>query len=301
RRVLPLGLALRARNPRAARSRLRRTQLRGLVARVVAPRRAAARALRHGLDKRPPVLFYIGVRSILRPAACGSFCEEGPVAVRLRAWSSLGGVAFTVLVAFGAMLLFDGPSDSSPAKVTAWYSSSRHRPHLNIGWLLAWLGLLCLIWFVAGVRERIAAAEIAERPGVSFLSTVVTIGGTAFVAAGICLIGIAAGIKTMSDDTYHHQVYSGLVHAAGDAAYIVLAGSGVAMASMILAISLAIFAYGLLPRWVGWFGVVAAVAAIFSIMFFTMLLWLLWIAVASVMFFVRSRSPVTSGEPVAAV
>jgi hypothetical protein len=223
------------------------------------------------------------------------------VAERLRAWSSLGGIAFSVLVVIGAIFLFDGPSDSSPAKMTAWYSSGSHRSHINIGWVLAGLGLLCLIWFVAGVRERIAVAEIADRPGASFLSTVVTIGGTAFVAAGVCLIGIADGIKTMSDDTYHHQVYSGLIHAAGDASYIVLAGSGVAMASMIFAISLAIFAFGLLPRWVGWFGVVAGVAAIFSLFFFTMLVWLLWIAVASVMLFVRSRSAVGSSEPVPAV
>ena len=218
---------------------------------------------------------------------------------RLRAWSSLGGVAFTVLVVIGTVFLFDGPSDSSPAKMTAWYSSGSNRSHVNIGWVLAGLGLLCLIWFVAGVRERIAVAENAERPGASFLSTIVTIGGAAFVAAGVCLIGIADGIKTMSDDTYHHQVYSGVIHAAGDASYIVLAGSGVAMASLIFAISLAIFGFGLLPRWVGWFGVVAGIAAIFSLMFFTMLVWLLWIAVASVMLFVRS-SAVRSAELVAA-
>jgi len=223
------------------------------------------------------------------------------VAARLRAWSSLGGVAFTVLVVVGAIFLFDGPSDSSPAKMTAWYSSSSHRSEINIGWVLAGLGLLCLIWFVAGVRERIAVAELAERPGGSFLSTIVTIGGAAFVAAGVCLIGIADGIKSMSDDTYHHQVYSGLIHAAGDASYIVLAGSGVAMASMILAISLAIFAFDLLPRWVGWFGVVATIAAIFSLFFFTLLVWLLWIAVASLLLFLRSRSPVPSREPIAAV
>jgi hypothetical protein len=222
------------------------------------------------------------------------------VATRLRAWSSLGGIAFTVLVVVGAVLLFDGPSDSSPAKMTAWYSSGSNRSHVNIGWVLAGLGLLCLIWFVAGVRERIALAEAAERPGASFLSTIVTLGGAAFVAAGVCLIGIADGIKTMSDDTYHHQVYSGVIHAAGDASYIMLAGSGVAMASMIFAISLATFSFGLLPRWVGWFGVVAGVAAIFSLFFFTMLVWLLWIAVASVMLFLRSRSVVASREPVAA-
>jgi hypothetical protein len=165
--------------------------------------------------------------------------------------------------------------------------------------VLLGLGLLCLIWFVAGVRERVAVAEQAAAPGTSFLTTLVTIGGAVFVAAGVCQIGIADGIKTMSDDTYHHQVYSGLIHAAGDASYIILAGSGVAMASMIFAIALAIFAYGLLPRWVGWFGVVAGVAAIFSLFFFTMLVWLLWLAVASVLLYTRSSSPVRAGDALA--
>ena len=225
------------------------------------------------------------------------------MAGRLRLWSSLGGIAFAVLAVIGAVFLFDGPSDSSPAKMTAWYSSGSHRTHINIGWLLTGLGLLCLIWFVAGVRERIAVAEQSDATGGSFLSTMVTIGGAAFVAAGVCLIGLAAGIKTMSDDTYQHQVYSGVIHAAGDASYVILAGSGIAMASLIFAVSLAIFGFGLLPRWVGWFGVVAGVAAILSIFFFTMLVWLLWIAVTSVMLFAqtRSRSPLAAREPVGAV
>lgn len=221
------------------------------------------------------------------------------MAARLRAWSSLGGVAFSVLAFVGAIFLYDGPQSSSPAKMTAWYSSAGNRTHINIGWVLVGLGLLCLIWFVAGVRERVAVAEEADEPGASFLSTLVTIGGTVFVAAGVCQIGLADGIKAMSDDTYHHQVYGGLIHAAGDASYVILAGSGVAMASMIFAIALAIFGFGLLPRWVGWFGVVAGVAAIFSLFFFTMLVWLLWIAVASVLLYRRAPSAVRAGEALA--
>lgn len=223
------------------------------------------------------------------------------MAARLRLWSSLGGIAFTVLVVIGAMLLFDGPSDSSPAKMTAWYQSGSHRSHINIGWALAGLALLCLIWFVAAVRERIAAAERTDSANGSFLSTVATIGGAAFVGAGVCLIGIAGGIKTMSDDTYQHQVYSGVIHAAGDASYVILAGSGVAMASLIFAVSAASFEFGLLPRWVAWFGVLAGIAAIFSLFFFTMLVWLLWLAVASVALFVRSPSRGTVPEPIGAV
>ena len=221
------------------------------------------------------------------------------MAARLRAWSSLGGVVFTVLAVVGAIFLYDGPQGSSPAKMTAWYSSSGNRTHINIGWLLVGLALLCLIWFVAGVRERVALAEQAAAPGASFLTTLVTIGGTVFIAAGVCQIGIASGIKTMSDDTYHHQVYSGVIHAAGDASYVILAGSGIAMASMIFALALAIFNFGLLPRWVGWFGVVAGVAAIFSLFFFTMLVWLVWIAVASVMLYARSSAPVRTRDALA--
>jgi len=223
------------------------------------------------------------------------------VAARLRAWSSLGGIAFTVLAVVGAIFLYDGPQSSSPAKMTAWYTSGGNQAHINIGWILVGLALLCLIWFVAGVRERIAVAEQAAEPGRSFLTALVTIGGTVFIAAGVCQIGIADGIKTMSDDTYHHQVYSGLVHAAGDASYIILAGSGVAMASMIFAIALAAFSFALLPRWVAWFGVVAGIAAIFSLFFFTMLVWLLWVAVASVLLYRRAPAPARAREVIAAV
>ena len=67
------------------------------------------------------------------------------------------------------------------------------------------------------------------------------------------------------------------------------------MASLIFALALATFSYGLLPRWVGWFGVVAGIAAIFSL-FFTMLLWLLWLAVASVALYVRTPTEMQAHE-----
>jgi hypothetical protein len=220
---------------------------------------------------------------------------------RLRAWSSLAGVASTVLLVVGSILLFDGPSASSPAKMASYYGSASNRTHFHIGWVLAGLGIFCLVWFVAALRERIAAVEQAEASGASLLSTLVTVGGAAFVAVTLCVIGISSGIKTMSDDTYHHQVYSGIIHAAGDASYVMVVSGGVAMASLIFAVALATFAYGVLPRWVGWFGLVAGVAAIFSIVFFTMLVWLLWIAVASVSLFLRSRSPLPAGEQPIAV
>ena len=54
----------------------------------------------------------------------------------LRLWSSLSGLVFVVLAVVGSLLIFDGPSDSSPAKMTAYYQSASHRDHINIGWIL---------------------------------------------------------------------------------------------------------------------------------------------------------------------
>jgi hypothetical protein len=203
----------------------------------------------------------------------------------LRLWSSLSGLVYVVLVVAGVFLLFDGPDDASPAKMTAYFGSSSHRTHINIGWILTGLGLFALIWFVAALRERVRQSE----QGDTFLSTVVLVGGTVYVAVAMAGIAIADGIRTMSDDTYQHRVYSGVIHAAGDASYILLVTAGAAMASLIFATAVAVRRYAILPRWVSWFGFVAGVAAIFSVLFFTMIVWLLWIAIVSVMLFLASR------------
>jgi fatty acid desaturase len=102
-------------------------------------------------------------------------------------------------------------------------------------------------------------------------------------------VALTDGIKTMSDDTYHHQVYSGVIHAANDATYLMVTTGGAAMAALIFATSVAVRRYAILPRWISWFGFVAGVAAILSIIFFTMIVWLLWVAVASVSLFLSTR------------
>jgi len=207
----------------------------------------------------------------------------------LRLWSSLAGLVFVVLAVVGSALLFDGPSDSSPAKMTSWYQSSSNRAHVHIGWVLTGLGLFALIWFVAALRERVRESEQAAPEQGTFLSTIVLVGGTVYIALALAGIAVADGIKTMSDDTYQHQVYSGVIHAAGDASYLLVTTGGAAMGALIFATSIAIRRYAILPRWVSWFGFVAGVAAIASLIFFTMLFWLLWVAVASVMLFLASR------------
>src|SRR5215471_559878 len=222
----------------------------------------------------------------------------------LQVWASLGGLVFVVLGVVGSILAFDGPNSSSPAKMAAYYGNASHRTHMHIGWVLTGLGLFSLIWFVGAVRERIREAEEDAPEGTgSFLSTIVLSGGTAYIAVAMAGIAVADGIKTMSDDTYHHQVYGGIIHAASDATYLLVVTAGAAMAAFIFAVSIAIRRFAILPRWLSWFGFVAGVAAIFSLIFFTMLFWMLWVAVASVSLFLRSRSaavPAPEAAPVPA-
>jgi hypothetical protein len=220
------------------------------------------------------------------------FCERKETVVNgraWRAWGALGGLAFVVLFVVGSILIFDGPNgDETPAKYVAFYGDSGHRTKINIGWLLAGLGVFFFLWFVASLRETVGKAIVgAEANGMpAFL---VTIGGTAYAAVTLMSLGEAAGVRTMSDDTFQHQVFPGIIHANDDGVYIAHASGTAALAAMIFAFSATVLATRALPRWIGWFGIVAAVAAIASLFFVTMFVWLLWIAVTSVVLFTAAR------------
>ena len=91
----------------------------------------------------------------------------------------------------------------------------------------------------------------------------------------------------MSDDTYHHQVYPGLLHAADDTSWVLHASGGVGASAMILAASIAAMRAGAVPGWAGWLGVVAGILALGLLVFFPWFVAALWIAVVSVGMFIR--------------
>src|SRR5207244_2305499 len=96
---------------------------------------------------------------------------------------------------------------------------------------------------------------------------------------------VNAGIKTMSDDTFHHQVYPSLIHAADDAGYVIHASGGAGVSSLMIAASLAAMRAALIPRWAGWVGVVFGILAIASIFFFPQAAVAIWLLVAGVLVF----------------
>jgi hypothetical protein len=204
----------------------------------------------------------------------------------LARWASLGGVLYVVLFVIGTILLFDGApdSDASPARVIAYYSDSGHRNKIMFGWLVAGLGIFFFLWFLASLRQAVRRVE----GGDGFLTALTTIGGVIYAALAFAAIALNVGVRTMSDDTYKHTVYPGLIHAANDASYVMHATGGAGAAAMIIAATLAFMRAGAIPKWSGWVGIVLGVLALASIIFFPQAAIGIWLLAVSIWLFVRS-------------
>jgi hypothetical protein len=217
----------------------------------------------------------------------------------LARWAMLGGVVYVVLFAVGVILLFGNAPDSgsAPAKIVAYYSDSGHRTRINIGWLVAGLGIFFFLWFLSALRQTIRRLE----GGDGFLTGLVTLGGGAYAALSLGAVAVDTGIRTMSDDTYHHQVFPGLIHAADDASWLLHASGGAGLGSMIIAPSLAGLRAAAVPRWAGWLGVAAGILSLALIVFFPWFVAAAWILVVSIGMFARaSRRGTAKAEAVAA-
>jgi hypothetical protein len=203
----------------------------------------------------------------------------------LARWAALGGIAYVVLFIIGTIFLFSGApdGDASPAKVIAWYSDSGHRDRINIGWILSGLGLFFFLWFLSSLRRTVRRHEGED----GFLTALTTIGGAVYATLALAALAVNNGIRTMSDDTFHHQVFPGLIHAANDAGYVLHATGGAGASAMIIAASLAAMRAAAVPSWAGWLGVAAGILALASIAFFPQAAIAIWIIVVSGGMFVR--------------
>jgi hypothetical protein len=200
-------------------------------------------------------------------------------------WGALGGIAYVVLFIVGTILLYSGAPDSSspPAKIIAYYSDSGHRDRISIGWIVAGLGVFFFLWFLSALRRAVRRWERED----GYLTSLATIGGVVYATLALAALALNMGIRTMSDDTFHHTVYPGIIHAADDASYILHATGGAGAAAMIIGASLAAMRAAIVRPWIGWLGVVAGIIALASILFFTQIAIAIWILVVSGLLFAR--------------
>ena len=208
----------------------------------------------------------------------------------LQRWATLGGVAYVVLFVVGVILIFGNSPDSgsAPSKIISWYSDSGHRNEVNIGWVLAGLGYFFFLWFLSALRQSIRRLEGED----GFLTGLTTMGGVVYTALSLAALAVDTGIRTMSDDTYHHQVFPGIIHAADDASWVLHASGGAGAAAMVIAASLAALRAGAVATWAGWLGIVAGILSLGLIIFFPWFVLGIWILVVSIGMFVRAgRAP----------
>src|ERR1044072_3529422 len=170
----------------------------------------------------------------------------------LQRWAALAGVPYVVLFVIGVILTFGNSPDSgsAPAKIIAYYSDSGHRDRMNIRWALGALGLFFFLWFLSALRQGVRRLEADD----GFLTGLTTIGGVVYATLSLAGLAVDAGIRTMSDDTYHHTVYPGLVHAADDVSWVLHASGGAGVGAMIIAASPAAVRARADPKGGGWCG-----------------------------------------------
>lgn len=214
-------------------------------------------------------------------------------------WAGLGGIVYVVLFIAGNVLAFHSAptGDETPSKYLSFYGDSGHRDRISIGWVLIVLGLFFFLWFLSALRQLLR--RIDED---GFLTTLAMVGGAAYATLALAGTSIWASLATMSDDTFHHQVYPGIVHAASDAGYVVHASGGAGAGAMMIAASLAASRASLIPRWAGIVGVVFGILGIASVVFLPQALVAIWILVASWIIFRAARAPAIAepGPPPAA-
>jgi hypothetical protein len=195
-------------------------------------------------------------------------------------WAGLGGVLYVILFVVGILIVSSGQpdGDATPTKVIAYYSKGSHRDKIHIGTLLIIIGVFFLIWFVAALRQ-----VVRSYAGDGLLTTVATIGGAIYAALTLAAFAANDAIKTMSDDTYRHQVFPELIHLADDLSYVLHSFGGVAAGAMMVAASLAALQARALPAWLCWLSVVAGISGIVSFFFIPWIVIGVWLIVAGIL------------------
>jgi hypothetical protein len=212
-------------------------------------------------------------------------------------WTPIAGVLAAVTLVVGLLFASDSPDSSdTDAQVLAWYAKQSHRVGVLVGaFILAFCGLFFL-WFAAGLRQRLRAAE---GPG-GRLTNVAFGGGVLFVAllwVGAAILGAIPAAESLGSTPALKVADIGrFLPSAGFGAILVFSAFGAI--ALIDATSIVIWRTGILPRWFAWLGFVASIALLFGVLFVPMIALPIWLLAGSVILF---RLPSVEAEPLVAV
>ena len=197
------------------------------------------------------------------------------------AWTPVAAIAAALTFIVGVAMVANSPdSDSSNAKVLAWYAKHSHRVGIIVGvFVLMFFGLF-LLWFASGLRERLRAAE-----GPNGRLANVALGGAVLCVAlvwagGFALAAVPAGISFGGEPAVSNADVARFLPQMGFGA--ILVGGMFGAIAMIDAASIVAIRTGVLPRWLAYLGFVCTVALLFGVLFLPMIALPIWLIAAGV-------------------
>jgi len=196
-------------------------------------------------------------------------------------WTPIAGIAAAVTFIVGVASAANGPSsDGSDAKVLAWYAKHSHRVGVIVGvFILMFFGLF-LLWFAAGLRERLRAAEGPEGrlANVAFGGAILSV---ALVWAGsFAMAAVPAGISFGDQPAVASADVARFLPQMGFGA--ILVGGMFGAIALIDATSIVAIRTGVLPRWLAYLGFVCSVALLFGSIFLPTIALPIWLIAAGV-------------------
>jgi hypothetical protein len=212
-------------------------------------------------------------------------------------WTPIAGFAAALTFIVGVAASADSPDSSdSDAKVLAWYAKHSHRVGVIVGvFVLMFFGLF-LLWFAAGLRERLRAADTDGR-----LANVALGGAILCVAlvwvGSFALAAIPAGISLGSEPAVSNADVARFLPQMGFGS--ILVGGMFGAIALIVATSIVAIRTGVLPRWLAYLGFVCGVALLFGSVFLPMIALPIWLIAAGVVLLRGRSTQAAPGAPAA--
>ena len=197
-------------------------------------------------------------------------------------WTPLAGIlaAITFVVGFSMVAGSSADNSDSDAKIISWYADNGHQVVAVIGsFVLAFCGLF-ILWFAAGLRQRLRVAEGPE----GRLANVALGGGVLLVAllwvGDAAIAAIPAGVKLGQSNDLTNADLGRFLPSIGFGAILIFGMFGAI--ALIDATSVVIWRTGILPRWFMWLGFVCGVVLLFAAVFLPVIALPIWLIAGSI-------------------
>jgi hypothetical protein len=200
-------------------------------------------------------------------------------------WNPLAGVLAVAGVVVAFALTTSSPSTTdSDAKIASYFGKHAHHSKAQIGFIVAVLGLMLLLWFFSQLRTRIAALEGANPR----LAALAFGGGVASAVLWLIAFALFSGPGFAADDTSKFHLDANTYRLLSDTGYALWVSAIMVGALVVWASSAAAFRTGLFPRWFAWLGIAAGIVQLFAFAFIPVFVYWGWIVIAAVLLWRRT-------------